>query len=146
MRLLVLIFVTLSLILCLFTTTKKNSYENIQDEFNSDLFIKSSQNSSGICYNLSYRYLCYLSISSLIFLSISFILLILSWCRSKDRCLAYLTILFLLISSLLIILTYIFYPREKFDNKRDDSIHLMLISSLLTFLSMILTILITQNI
>lgn len=144
MRPLVLICVSLSLILCLLSITTDYWYENIENEYNSGLFIKCSRLSfnnltSKMCIRLSYIHSSGIAISALIFLSISFIVLIISWFKSEDRFLAYLTVLCLLISLLLLIFAYILYPKEKDYHQIGHSTYLMVISSFLTFLSTILT-------
>ena len=150
MRPLVVIFVSLSLILCLLSLTTDYWYEKIEDHFNSGLFVKCSRSAapmaSKICYRLSYTHSRGLAICGLIFLSISFLILILSWFKCKSRSIAYLNVLFLLISSVLLLFSYISYPKEKVDYQIGHSTYLMLVSALLAFLSTILTIFIAQSI
>jgi hypothetical protein len=148
MRPLALVFVSLSLILCLISTTTNNWYERIEDNYNSGLFFKCLRLSSFICNRISYIHSRGLAISSLIFLIISILSLILSWYKSNSRLFAYLTALFLLTSSLLSLSSYIFYPRLRKDDcyKLAHSSFLMLISSLLAFLSTISIIFVAQTI
>jgi hypothetical protein len=63
MRPLALVFVSLSLILCLISTTTNNWYERIEDNYNSGLFFKCLRLSSFICNRISYIHSVHLNMS-----------------------------------------------------------------------------------
>lgn len=148
MRLFLIILIGISLILSLIGTITNRWYLNSSDKSYEGLWLSCKINSNKIfnCDKQGYLKSQGLSISSIILLSISFILSIIYYKRENDRLLGYFIILILLGTTLLLIFSYLLFPRTIYLRQLGYSIYLMIISSLIILVTTALVTFTTRNI
>jgi hypothetical protein len=148
MRLIIIILIGLSLILCLIGIITNKWYQNSSKESSEGLWLSCQKSSNEIIHCTKQPYLKSqgLSISGLILLSISFILSIIYLNRINDRLLAYFIVLLLLGSTILLLFSYLIYPTNSYLKQFGYSIYFMFISSLMVFITTGLVIFTTRTI
>jgi hypothetical protein len=137
MRLIIIILLGLSLILCLIGIITNKWYQNSSKQSYEGLWLSCQKSSNEIinCNKQPYLKSQGLAISGFILLSISFILSIIYFNQINDRLLAYFIVLLLIGSTLLLIFSYLLFSRNSFLRQFGYSMYFMLISSLIVLVS-----------